>query len=123
MYIGEICRYLLNQPKVAEETQHSLQLMIGNGLSSEVWKKLQERFRINNIVEVYGSTEGNIAVGKKILCTKILADAYYRSCAEQLLFFLNFISLHFIKKIKIKINFYIGFDQTCKRNILQYIFF
>ena len=58
-----MCRYLLNQPRVKEESQHSLQLMTGINLKSYLWKELQERFRIKKIVETYGATEGNIALG------------------------------------------------------------
>ncbi|GBO22730.1 Long-chain fatty acid transport protein 1, partial [Araneus ventricosus] len=58
-YIGEICRYLLNQPVREEEKQHCIKLMFGNGLRSHIWKEFQDRFRIKNIVEFYGATEGN----------------------------------------------------------------
>ncbi|GBM44709.1 Long-chain fatty acid transport protein 4 [Araneus ventricosus] len=58
-YIGEICRYLLNQPVREEEKQHCIKLMFGNGLRSHIWKEFQERFRIKRIVEIYGATEGN----------------------------------------------------------------
>lgn len=58
-YIGEICRYLLNQPKVPEETQHSVWLMFGNGLRPHIWKEFQERFKMKNVIEMYGATEGN----------------------------------------------------------------
>lgn len=58
-YIGEICRFLMNQPYRPEETQHSIQKMIGNGLKSHIWKNFQERFKIKHIVEFYGATEGN----------------------------------------------------------------
>ncbi|KAK0397812.1 hypothetical protein QR680_002281 [Steinernema hermaphroditum] len=56
-YIGEICRYLLAQPVCAEEKQHKMRMMYGNGLRSEIWKKFVERFHVQ-IGEVYGSTEG-----------------------------------------------------------------
>ncbi|GBM39859.1 Long-chain fatty acid transport protein 1 [Araneus ventricosus] len=58
-YIGEICRYLLNQPVREAEQQHCIKLMFGNGLRSHIWKEFQERFRIKNIIEFYGATEGN----------------------------------------------------------------
>ncbi|KAG8187185.1 hypothetical protein JTE90_020056 [Oedothorax gibbosus] len=58
-YIGEICRYLLNQPVREEETQHCMKLMFGNGLRAHIWKEFQERFNIKRIVEMYGATEGN----------------------------------------------------------------
>ena len=62
-YIGELCRYLLNQPKVPEETQHSIRVMFGNGLRPHLWEEFQERFNIKKIVEFYGMTEGNTNIG------------------------------------------------------------
>ena len=35
---------------------------VGNGLRPEVWEPFQERFRIPQIVEFYGATEGNVAI-------------------------------------------------------------
>uniref|UniRef100_A0A914WR34 Very long-chain fatty acid transport protein n=1 Tax=Plectus sambesii TaxID=2011161 RepID=A0A914WR34_9BILA len=58
-YIGEICRYLLAQPVVPEEELHKVRVMYGNGLRPELWPEFVERFRIQRVGEVYGSTEGN----------------------------------------------------------------
>ncbi|CAD5229230.1 unnamed protein product [Bursaphelenchus okinawaensis] len=58
-YIGEICRYLLAQPKATVERQHNIRLMYGNGLRPEIWKEFVSRFGIKKIGELYGSTEGN----------------------------------------------------------------
>jgi fatty-acyl-CoA synthase len=60
-YIGELCRYLLNQPPNPKETQHQLRLGVGNGLRPEVWERFQPRFKIKQILEFYGSTEGNVS--------------------------------------------------------------
>merc|ERR1719369_382135 len=59
LYIGGICRYLLITPHCKEEAEHKVRLMFGNGLRSEIWSDFVERFNIPNIVEFYGSTEGN----------------------------------------------------------------
>uniref|UniRef100_A0AC34QKV2 Selenium-binding protein n=2 Tax=Panagrolaimus sp. JU765 TaxID=591449 RepID=A0AC34QKV2_9BILA len=56
-YIGEICRYLLAQPKCEAESQHKMRLMYGNGLRQEIWQDFVDRFRVR-IGELYGSTEG-----------------------------------------------------------------
>jgi len=56
-YIGEICRYLLAQPKCPEETTHKMRLMYGNGLREEIWQNFVDRFRVR-VGELYGSTEG-----------------------------------------------------------------
>jgi len=58
-YIGELCRYLVNQPPSPADTAHKLRCGIGNGLRGEVWEKFQKRFNIPKILEFYGSTEGN----------------------------------------------------------------
>ncbi|CAA94602.3 long-chain-fatty-acid--CoA ligase [Caenorhabditis elegans] len=56
-YIGEICRYLLAQPVVEEESRHRMRLLVGNGLRAEIWQPFVDRFRVR-IGELYGSTEG-----------------------------------------------------------------
>ncbi len=61
-YIGELCRFLLNQSERPEEREHTIRVCVGNGLRAEVWVPFQRRFRIPEIVEFYGATEGNVAV-------------------------------------------------------------
>lgn len=60
-YIGELCRYLMNQPTCPEEIYNSLTSMIGNGLRPTMWQDFKERFGIERVCEFYGSSEGNIA--------------------------------------------------------------
>jgi fatty-acyl-CoA synthase len=62
VYIGELCRYLVNQPEQAAERAHKLRLAFGNGLRPEVWEVAQQRFAIPDILEFYGSTEGNVSL-------------------------------------------------------------
>ncbi|MFC5696299.1 long-chain-acyl-CoA synthetase [Pseudomonas sp. GCM10022186] len=59
-YIGELCRYLLNQPPCAEERGNSLSCMIGNGLRPSIWAEFKTRFGIERVMEFYASSEGNI---------------------------------------------------------------
>jgi fatty-acyl-CoA synthase len=61
-YIGEICRYLLNQPPRKDDREHRVRAIIGNGLRADVWVPFQERFGIPSIVEFYGATEGNAPI-------------------------------------------------------------
>jgi fatty-acyl-CoA synthase len=61
-YIGELCRYLVNAPAQALETEHSLRLACGNGLRPEVWEAFKTRFRIPRILEYYASTEGTFSI-------------------------------------------------------------
>ncbi|HBQ50239.1 MAG TPA: long-chain-acyl-CoA synthetase, partial [Hyphomonas atlantica] len=60
VYIGELCRYLLNQPVHPKERQHRLRTGFGNGLRAEIWTEFRERFNITNLVEFYGATDGNV---------------------------------------------------------------
>jgi len=62
VYIGELCRYLVNHEEVAEERQHKLRLAFGNGLRADVWAEMKQRFRIPEILEFYGATEGNVSM-------------------------------------------------------------
>ncbi|RWS29198.1 Long-chain fatty acid transport protein 1-like protein [Leptotrombidium deliense] len=58
-YVGELCRYLLLQPKSEFDSTHKVRLMFGNGLRPNIWKEFQERFQIETIGEFYGASEGN----------------------------------------------------------------
>lgn len=60
VYIGELCRYLLNQPEHPKERSHKIRVGIGNGLRSDIWQQFVDRFQVNKLLEIYGSTEGNI---------------------------------------------------------------
>jgi acyl-CoA synthetase (AMP-forming)/AMP-acid ligase II len=58
VYIGELCRYLLNQPVHPDERRHRLRVAGGNGLRPDIWEAFQSRFGIPLIREYYGATEG-----------------------------------------------------------------
>ncbi|XP_038072138.1 very long-chain acyl-CoA synthetase-like isoform X1 [Patiria miniata] len=85
-YIGEICRYLLAQPKTDSELErgHSVWLAFGNGLSLDIWTEFKDRFNISRIGEFFAASEGNRgfmntdgtvgAVGAHSPITKWLAD-------------------------------------------------
>jgi len=62
MYVGELCRFLLNAPEHKLERAHSIRCIVGNGLRPEVWPEFVERFNIPKVVEFYGATEGNISL-------------------------------------------------------------
>ncbi|MEU2123304.1 long-chain-acyl-CoA synthetase [Nocardia niwae] len=61
IYIGELCRYLVNQPAKPTDRQHLVRLAVGNGLRPELWDEFKSRFGIERIVEFYGASEANIA--------------------------------------------------------------
>lgn len=62
-YIGEICRYLLNQPVRDTERQHRVRMALGNGLRQSIWEEFMNRFNISQIAEFYGATECNCSLG------------------------------------------------------------
>jgi acyl-CoA synthetase (AMP-forming)/AMP-acid ligase II len=62
VYIGELCRYLLNQSPDPQDGTHSLRVISGNGLRPDIWNEFQTRFKIPLIREFYGATEGNAPI-------------------------------------------------------------
>ena len=62
MYIGELCRYLVNCPPHPQERAHRLRLCCGNGLRPDIWTEFQSRFAIPLILEFYAATEGNVTL-------------------------------------------------------------
>ena len=61
-YVGEMCRYLLNQPPSPGDRDHRLRVMMGAGLSPGLWPAFQERFGIARILEGWSSTEANTSL-------------------------------------------------------------
>ncbi|HET9876306.1 MAG TPA: long-chain-acyl-CoA synthetase FadD6, partial [Mycobacterium sp.] len=61
VYIGEVCRYLLNQPPTPTDRAHRVRVICGNGLRPEIWDEFATRFGIPRICEFYGASEGNAA--------------------------------------------------------------
>ena len=61
IYIGEICRYLLNQPPKPTDRAHKVRLIAGNGLRPEIWDEFTSRFGIARVCEFYAASESNAA--------------------------------------------------------------
>ncbi len=59
VYIGELCRYLINKEPSEAELNNPIVSMVGNGLRPDVWDTFKERFDIDRIIEIYGASEGN----------------------------------------------------------------
>jgi fatty-acyl-CoA synthase len=57
IYIGELCRYLLNMEPSEAERNNPLRVAVGNGLRADVWEPFQKRFQIDEIREFYSATE------------------------------------------------------------------
>ena len=61
IYIGELCRYLLNQPPKPTDRAHKVRVIVGNGLRPDIWDEFTKRFGIKRVVEFYAASEGNTA--------------------------------------------------------------
>lgn len=59
-YVGELCRYLVDQPPAVDDNQHSVTKMIGNGLRPGAWREFKTRFGVKHICELYAASDGNI---------------------------------------------------------------
>src|SRR5262249_51354537 len=64
-YVGELCRFLVNQPATPNDRQHPVRLFAGNGLRADVWRKMLDRFAPSKglrVLEFYSATEGNVVL-------------------------------------------------------------
>lgn len=59
-YVGELCRYLIDQTPATNDRDHAVVKMIGNGLRPGVWSEFKGRFAVNHICELYAASDGNI---------------------------------------------------------------
>ncbi|MBV7568863.1 long-chain-acyl-CoA synthetase [Pseudomonas sp. PDM27] len=59
-YVGELCRYLVDQPPSENDGRHDVKKMIGNGLRPGAWNEFKTRFAVNHICELYAASDGNI---------------------------------------------------------------
>ncbi|MEO3761617.1 long-chain-acyl-CoA synthetase FadD6 [Mycobacterium sp. B14F4] len=59
VYIGEVCRYLLNQPEKDTDRTNKVRVVGGNGLRPDIWDEFTARFDIPRVFEFYGASEGN----------------------------------------------------------------
>ena len=66
VYIGEICAYLLNQPKKATDRKHRVRVIAGNGLRPTIWDDFTKRFGISRVCEFYAASEGQHRVPQRL---------------------------------------------------------
>lgn len=59
-YVGELCRYLMEVPVKAEDRAHRVTKMVGNGMRPNIWGPFKQRFGVDEVYELYASSEGNI---------------------------------------------------------------
>lgn len=60
-YVGELCRYLHERPAQPNDADNKVHVIVGNGLRPSIWKDFKERFGIERVIELYASSEGNVA--------------------------------------------------------------
>lgn len=61
VYVGEVCRYLVNTPEKPDDADTPMTTAMGNGLRPDVWLDFKRRFGLKRITEFYGASEGNVA--------------------------------------------------------------
>lgn len=61
-YVGELCRYLMNQAPLANDKDNKVLKIVGNGLRPNIWGDFKKRFGIDQVFELYASSEGNIGM-------------------------------------------------------------
>jgi len=59
-YVGELCRYLIDQPVQASDIDNPVVRMVGNGLRPGGWAQFKQRFGVDHVCEFYAASDGNI---------------------------------------------------------------
>ena len=90
IYVGEICRFLVNQPPSKLDQSHTVRKAIGNGLRANVWKEFHARFNVK-CIEFYAASEGN--------CTMVNTVSKIGACGFLPLInkYIPFLPVHLIK--------------------------
>lgn len=57
MGVGEMCRYLYDLPPRADDRDHPLKTVITNGMLPDLVEPFRQRFGLEHVIEVYGTTE------------------------------------------------------------------
>lgn len=58
IYVGELCRYIYNQPPQPDDADNPLKMVVGNGMRGDLMEPFRKRFGIELLKEIYGATEG-----------------------------------------------------------------
>lgn len=60
LYVGEICRYLMNAPPRPDDADNPAVKMVGSGMRPDIWHDFKRRFGIREVYEFYGASDGNM---------------------------------------------------------------
>ncbi|KAK8240865.1 long-chain fatty acid transport protein [Phyllosticta capitalensis] len=58
LYVGELCRYLMNAPPSDLDRKHCVKTFWGIGMRPDIWEPFRERFGIEDILETYAASDG-----------------------------------------------------------------
>ncbi len=59
-YVGELCRYLMNQEPRPDDADNPLTTVIGNGMRPDIWMDFKKRFGVDRVFEMYGAADSNL---------------------------------------------------------------
>jgi len=58
IYVGEMCRYIYNQPPKPDDADNPLRCISGTGIRGDLILPFMERFGVEFVTDTYGTTEG-----------------------------------------------------------------
>jgi citronellyl-CoA synthetase len=61
VYVGEVCRYLMNAPEKDNDADNPAVKMVGSGMRPDIWRGFKQRFNIKEVYEFYGASDGNLS--------------------------------------------------------------
>lgn len=76
-YVGELCRYLLEQPKTKFDLDNNIKVIVGNGMRPSIWHEFKSRYGIDRVMEFYASSEGNIGFSNLLNFDKTVGVSPY----------------------------------------------
>lgn len=85
-----MCRYILATPPNAADTNHNVRVIFGNGLRPQIWPQFINRFKVPQVAEFYGATEGNANIGK----FAVKSNFIQRQCSTMLCFCLDTVNIN-----------------------------
>jgi len=60
LYVGEVCRYLMNAPPRPDDADNPAFKMVGSGMRPDIWRDFKRRFGVREVYEFYGASDGNM---------------------------------------------------------------